>query len=67
MNDNLRLIEWENRNGNSPANLDGSDYEKIVNCDKLFARKFAYPISESLVNMLIANQSHLSKNNKLLR
>ena len=60
INNNLRFIEWENRNGNCPANLDESDYNKILNCEKLFARKFEYPVSLSLLNMLILNKSHLS-------
>lgn len=60
INNNLRFIEWENRNGNCPANLDESDYNKILNCEKLFARKFEYPVSLSLLNTLILNKSHLS-------
>jgi len=60
INNNLRFIEWEKRNGNCPANLDESDYNKILNCEKLFARKFEYPVSLSLLNILILNKSHLS-------
>jgi hypothetical protein len=59
MNDNLRYIIWESRNGNLPANLDESDLEPIKNGNYLFARKIVYPVSKTLVERLnsrIANQ-----------
>jgi hypothetical protein len=55
-NDNLRFIDWKERNGNSPANLDESDYDILVNSNKLFARKFETPISLKLIQSLIANK-----------
>lgn len=48
VNDDLRYIDWEYRNGNCPAVLDDSDYSKIKESKKLFARKFDSIISESL-------------------
>ena len=52
VNDNLRFIVWEERNGNFPANLDDSDYEQIMNSNALFARKFEYPVSENLLRKI---------------
>lgn len=52
INNNLRFIVWENRNGNFPANLDSSDYKNIENSEALFARKFEYPTSEKLLSMV---------------
>lgn len=49
VNNNLRYIIWEQRNGNFPANLDNSDFESIINSDALFGRKFEYPVSEGLL------------------
>lgn len=57
LNNNMRFIIWEDRNGNFPANLDSSDYENIKNSDALFARKFEYPVSESLLNKIKADIS----------
>ncbi|GAB6012549.1 beta-1,6-N-acetylglucosaminyltransferase [Viscerimonas tarda] len=52
VNNNLRFIVWEKRNGNFPANLDESDYNDIIKSNALFARKFEYPVSESLVSRI---------------
>jgi hypothetical protein len=52
VNNNLRFILWEQRNGNFPANLDETDYEAIKASDAFFARKFEYPVSERLLKML---------------
>lgn len=52
INNNLRFIVWENRNGNFPANLDMSDYSDISKSDALFARKFEFPVSSGLLNKL---------------
>ena len=57
VNDNLRFIVWENRNGNNPANLDERDFENIIQSNKLFARKFQHPVSEKLLARL---KSYLS-------
>lgn len=48
VNNNLRHIVWQERNGNYPANLDESDYEDLSASDCLFARKFEYPVSQKL-------------------
>lgn len=53
VNDNLFYIDWEFRNGNSPANLDISDLEKLKASEKLFARKIQVPISDNLKRELI--------------
>jgi hypothetical protein len=49
-NNSLRYIDWVARNGNNPAILDESDYEKILKTDAFFARKFEYPISSGILN-----------------
>jgi hypothetical protein len=48
VNDNLRFIVWEKRNGNFPANLDETDYPALAETSAFFARKFEYPVSETL-------------------
>jgi hypothetical protein len=37
---NLRYIDWQMRNGNIPANLDDTDFEKILLSEAIIARKF---------------------------
>jgi hypothetical protein len=48
INNNLRFIDWTKRNGSFPANLDESDFQMLVESDKIFARKFDFPVSEKL-------------------
>lgn len=55
----MRYIDWRYRNGNIPANLDLSDFNKVINSFYLFARKVEFPISMSFVE-------HLKKINTLL-
>lgn len=45
---NLRYTDWTLRNGNNPAILDISDFDKIMNSDAFFARKFDSTISIEL-------------------
>ena len=52
VNNNLRYIDWVARNGNNPAILDMSDFEKLVTTDAFFARKFEYPLSIDLMNQI---------------
>lgn len=52
INNSLRFIVWEKRNGNYPANLDISDYASIKESDAFFARKFEFPVSESLLKQI---------------
>lgn len=52
INNSLRHIDWIARNGNNPAILDESDYQKLTRSDAFFARKFEYPHSEGLLNEL---------------
>lgn len=49
---NLRFMVWEKRNGNVPANLDERDLDNINKSDALFARKFEYPVSLGLLNLI---------------
>jgi hypothetical protein len=49
----LFYIDWEFRNGNSPAHLDVSDLEKLKVSEKLFVRKIQAPISDDLKAKLI--------------
>ena len=49
ISDHMRYIDWNNRNGNSPANLDETDLGKIVHSGKLFARKFESSVSDRLL------------------
>jgi len=55
VNNNLRFIDWTRRNGNFPANLDESDFHSLKNSDKIFARKFEFPISEKLKRLIKEN------------
>jgi hypothetical protein len=51
-NDNLRHIDWVARNGNNPAVLDETDFEKLTQTHAVFARKFDYPQSVGLLNKI---------------
>lgn len=48
VNDNLVYIDWDFRNGNSPAHLDISDLDKLKASQKLFVRKIFSPTSDTL-------------------
>lgn len=50
VNDNVRHIDWVARNGNNPAILDQTDFEKLQGTNAVFARKFDYPQSVVLLN-----------------
>lgn len=52
VNDNLRHIDWVARNGNNPAVLDETDFEKLKKSQAVFARKFDYPQSKGLLNKI---------------
>ena len=60
VNHNLRYIDWELRNGNKPANLDETDYEKIIRSDAIFARKIEYPVSKTLIDRIENNLINVS-------
>jgi hypothetical protein len=51
--DNLRFIDWSNRNGNNPSVLDETDLDKILKSNAFFARRFDYPTSEKLIKKLV--------------
>lgn len=55
VNNNLRYIEWNQKNGNKPAILDETDYDNIIRSDAIFARKFEYPVSKKLIDKLTEN------------
>lgn len=52
VNTNLRYIDWVARNGNNPAVLDETDFEKLKETNAVFARKFDYPQSISLLDKI---------------
>lgn len=49
----LSFIDWTNKHGNFPANLVLEDQSRLLESDKLFARKFEYPQSEPLKTALL--------------
>jgi hypothetical protein len=51
-NENLRHIDWVTRNGNNPAVLDETDFEKLQVTNAVFARKFDYLQSIALLNKI---------------
>jgi len=51
VNENYRYIDWSEKKPN-PKKLDISDYEKIINSNKLFCRKIEPGVSDSLVAKL---------------
>lgn len=53
VSDDLRYIDWNTRNGNCPANLDETDFDKIVNSNVFFARKLELPLANTLRIQLI--------------
>ncbi|WP_242133230.1 beta-1,6-N-acetylglucosaminyltransferase [Aestuariivivens marinum] len=55
INDSLRYIDWSDRNGNFPANLNMDDLEAFKTSNALFARKFEFPISQELKLALMDN------------
>ncbi len=57
LNNNLRYIDWEYRNGNIPAVLDKSDILKLTESEHLFARRFEYPTSKSLIEKILTDRN----------
>ncbi|MDR0799678.1 MAG: beta-1,6-N-acetylglucosaminyltransferase [Dysgonamonadaceae bacterium] len=53
VDDNLRYIDWVSCRGGRPAFLDESDFQKIVESDALFARKFTPEIMKRFGKFLI--------------
>lgn len=49
---NLRYIDWNSRNGNYPAILDETDYEKLRTSEAFFARKFEPTLSDALMEKI---------------
>lgn len=52
INDNMRYIVWNYKNGNCPANLDIEDFVLAYASNKFFARKIEYPIALELIKQL---------------
>lgn len=50
--ENRRYIDWTYRNGSIPANLDESDFQRIIDSEALFARKIEPEHSASLLERL---------------
>ncbi len=48
VNNHLRYINWEYKNGSMPAILDDDDFDAIMKTDAIFARKFDSPTSDHL-------------------
>lgn len=51
-NRRVNYVNWTMRNGNNPANLDESDFERIKDSEYLFVRKVEYPVSEKLMERI---------------
>lgn len=65
VNDSLRYIDWNTRNGNFPANLDLSDLEPIQSSTALFARKFEFPVSQKLkLSLKHTNETGVDSSNR---
>jgi len=54
VDDNLRHVDWTNRNGSIPAFLDESDLQPILSSNALFARKMSSDISGELLDQIDA-------------
>ncbi|WP_207423714.1 beta-1,6-N-acetylglucosaminyltransferase [Desertivirga brevis] len=52
VNNSLRYICWESRNGNYPANLDETDWPPLQRSNCFFARKFDSPVSAGLLDKI---------------
>lgn len=50
--DDLREIDWLNGNGKSPHIYTLSNFEKLKNSNKLFARKFDESVDTNIVNLI---------------
>ena len=50
---NMRLIDWDRGNGKSPYTWRSSDYEEIINSDRLFARKFDEKIDPDIIDRIV--------------
>ena len=53
VNNNLRYIVYERRNGSYPAVLDQTDYKQIIQGGYIFARKLRTPVSDELISNLM--------------
>ena len=53
VNGNLCYTDWNERDGVRPATLDESDYDRIINSGKYFARKIDPQKSAGLMKMLL--------------
>jgi hypothetical protein len=52
INDNLRYIDWVGGSNGSPKTLLSEDYEKLIESDKLFARKFDESIDGDIIDRM---------------
>jgi hypothetical protein len=51
VNDNLRYFDWS-RNSSHPEILCKQDFERFINKDKLFARKFDVTVDADVLDMI---------------
>ncbi len=51
-NNNLRYINWVGSKEGHPKYLTKSDFDKIVCCDKLFARKFSLSVDKDILDLI---------------
>lgn len=65
INNNYRYIDWSDhiagKNKGNPNTLTKKDYSKIINSDKLFARKFDETIDTKILDLL---DEYIENNNK---
>jgi hypothetical protein len=59
VNDDLRFIEWRDLESGSPAILTTSDFEKMIQSPKLFARKFDITVDADILDRI----DHAIENN----
>ena len=52
---NMKYFYWNKRNGSAQAYLDETDYEKIINSFKFYARKIGMKISKELLELIDKN------------
>jgi len=52
LRENLTYVDWKTKHDGHPKIMKIEDYEKIMNSDKLFARKFDKNIDENIIEKI---------------
>jgi hypothetical protein len=52
LRENLTYVDWETKHNSHLKIMKMKDYEKIMNSDKLFARKFDKNIDENIIEKI---------------